>query len=77
MYRDGVVIEYATVPPNFRDAVSNAIGIKDACGTCSYCRGMREVRPSCGKYHVVFEGFGCLTKTVCNDYRCLLFEGLQ
>lgn len=73
-YSNGVVIEYSTEPPHFRDASADEFGIVDACGQCKFCGDIRSKQPTCTKYGVKYNGaVGCLTKTVCDDFRNVLF----
>lgn len=76
VYDDGVVIEYETLPPNFREPVPDEIGIRDTCGTCKFCENMRSRKPNCSKYGVQYQGIGCLDKTVCDDFKSALFDSL-
>lgn len=73
-YGNGIVIEYSTEPPHFRDAVADEFGIIDACGQCKFCGDIRSTQPTCTKYGVKYNGaIGYLTKTVCDDFRNVLF----
>ncbi len=75
VYDNGaVVIEYDTAPPNFRDSEPDEIGLYSECGGCKFCKNIRTTQPVCEKYGVTFKGNGCLTKTVCDDYKELLLE---
>lgn len=74
VYADGVVIEYETLPPNFREPVPDELGIRDTCGSCKFCGNIRSTRPICTKYGVEYEGIGCLDRTVCDDFRNVLFD---
>lgn len=76
VYEDGVVIEYKTLPPNFRETVPDEIGIRDTCGSCKFCGNIRSARPICTKYDVQYVGIGCLDKTVCDDFHNVLFDML-
>lgn len=71
VYDDGVVIRYEMLPPNFRESVPDEIGIRDTCGSCKYCDNIRTV---CTKHSVRYEGVGCLDKTVCDDFKNVLFD---
>jgi len=72
VYEDGVVIEYETLPPNFREPIPNEIGQRDTCGICRFCGDIRKIQPKCTKYGVRYQGIGCLDKTVCDDFGSVL-----
>lgn len=74
VYSDGVVIECEIKPPHFRESTANEFGIADDCGSCKFCGNIRSKRPVCTKYGVQYQGIGCLTKTVCDDFKNVLFE---
>lgn len=76
-YDDGVVIEYTTEPPYFRDATADEIGLPQDCGSCKFCGYADKKRPICQKYGVKYYGVGCLTKTVCNDFEDKLINILR
>lgn len=77
VYSDGVKIEYDVTPPNFRDKdAPDEFGLSKSCATCKYHGNITSTRPNCTKYGVVYEGIGCLDKTVCDDYINLLFADL-
>lgn len=69
---NGVVIEYETLPPNFRESIPNEIGQTDTCGVCQFCSDIRSTRPTCSKYGIRYQGIGCLDKTVCDSFRSVL-----
>lgn len=72
VYGDGVVIEFETLPPNFRESMPNEIGQTDTCGVCQFCADFRSARPTCSKYGVRYQGIGCLAKTICDDFKSVL-----
>lgn len=75
VFDDGVVIEYKITPPNFRKkGPPNEIGMVDTCGSCKYHGNITSTRPNCTKYGVQYEGVGCLDKTICDDYKNVLFD---
>lgn len=74
IYSDGVVIEYKIEPPNFREPTADEFGEVDICGSCKFCGDIRSKRPVCAKYGVHYEGLGCLTKAVCDDFKSVLFD---
>lgn len=69
VYDDGVVIEYETLPPNFRMPIPNEIGQRDTCGICQFCENICSTTPNCSKYGVKYQGIGCLDRTICDDYK--------
>ena len=73
-YYDGAVIEYDALPPNFRPAVANELGMVDTCGSCKFLGNMRSEYPVCTKYPVRYHGTGCLAKTICDDFKDALSE---
>ncbi len=77
IYDDGVVIEYETLPSNFREPVPDEFGIRNTCGLCKFCDNIRSTRPICVKHNIQYEGIGCLDKTVCDDFTNVLFDMLQ
>lgn len=77
VFSDGVVIEYETMPPNFREkAAPDGIHLVDTCGICKFCGNIRSTKPNCTKYGVQYQGVGCLDKTVCDDFKNELFHWL-
>ena len=69
VYGGGVVIEYETTPPNFRDKdAPDEFGLTNTCGACKFVENITSTRPDCKKYGVCYEGIGCLDKTVCDDF---------
>lgn len=74
IYSDGVVIEYKIEPPHFREPIADEFGEADICGSCKFCGDIRSEQPVCTKYGVKYQGIGCLTKTVCDDFKSVLFE---
>lgn len=73
-FDDGVGIGYETEPPNFRPAFSDELGMRNACGTCKHCSNIGSEEPVCVKHGVKYKGRGCLDKTVCDDYKNVLFD---
>lgn len=72
VYDDGVVIEYETLPPNFRNAAPpDEFGMEQTCGSCKFHGNIRSAYPTCTQYGVQFHGVGCLTKTVCDDFKSI------
>ena len=61
VFDDGVVIEFETTPPNFREkGPPNEIGMVETCGSCKFNGNITSTRPCCTKYGVQYEGVGCL-----------------
>lgn len=73
-YDGGIVIEYETEPPHFREALTDGISMTQDCGSCKFCGNMRSERPLCTKYGVHYQGIGCLSKTVCDDFQSSFFD---
>ena len=67
-----VVIQYDTLPPNFRQADNTPIPI-NVCGTCKF-RGNGKKGMICTKYDVEFYGVGCGVATICDDFKNGLFN---
>ena len=77
VFDDGVVIEYVTTPPNFREkGLPDGISMVETCGCCKFHGNITSIRPCCTKYGVQYEGIGCLDKTVCDDFKNVLFDVL-
>ena len=62
------------MPPNFKKAFSDGLGMRHSCGTCTHCNNIRGKEPVCTKYGVRYKGHACLDKTVCDDYNNVLFQ---
>lgn len=74
VYSDGVVIEYKIEPPHFREPTADEFGIADVCGSCKFCDYIHKEWPVCTKYGVRYHGIGCLAKTVCDDFKNVIFD---
>ncbi len=70
---DDAKIGYDIMPPNFKKAFSDGLGMRHSCGTCTHCNNIRGKEPVCTKYGVRYNGHACLDKTVCDDYNNVLF----
>lgn len=73
---DDCKIIYEMEPPNFRLFKSSGSDIQDLVnevfdGTCCYCEYMscQGSDLHCKKYNVDYRGSGCVSKTVCDDYK--------
>lgn len=71
---DDCVVGYEVKPPNFRNAFSDELGMRNSCGTCTHCGKITCEEPVCTKHGVKYKGHGCLDKTVCDDYNNVLFH---
>ena len=69
-----VTIGYEINPPNFRKAFNDELGMRNSCGTCTYCDSFSSSHPVCRKYGTTYEGCGCVDVTVCDDYANVLFQ---
>jgi len=71
---DTCSVGYDTKPPNFRNAFSDELGMRNSCGCCTHCGKITSEEPVCTKYGVKYKGHGCLDRTVCNDFDNVLFH---